>query len=188
MTSAAILINYNDKDNAIRMAMELQSYKLFNKVLIVDNCSPNEEEYNEIVKAVSSHAVINRQAYLIELSQSRGVLGSTIIEVVKTDHNGGYNYAINYGVHYLEAQAENYDIYMVANTDISISIKAVKECMEELVKYPSTAVCAPRMKNAKGVFARRDCWKERTLGGDYENRILLWSIRYIKSSRFKKFR
>ena len=65
MTSAAILINYNDKENTIRFALELQSYKVFNKVLIVDNCSPNEGEAQEIANAVAPFMVVNQQAYLI---------------------------------------------------------------------------------------------------------------------------
>ena len=183
MTSAAILINYNDKENTIRFALELQSYKVFNKVLIVDNCSPNEGEAQEIANAVAPFMVVNQQAYLMELNSPQHVMGSTIVEVIKTDRNGGYNYALNYGVKYLESKGENYHVYMMSNTDITISILAIKECLEEMATHPQTAVTAPRMKNSKGVYIRRDCWKERTINLD-----IIHSIRLTEALFYGKLR
>ena len=183
MTSAAILINYNDKSHTIKYARELQSFNVFNKILIVDNCSPDEHDFSDIQREFKEYAVVNEQAYLLELSHSQGVLGTTIIEVIKSDKNGGYNYAINFGIRYLESKGENYTFYMISNTDIVIREKAVKACLQELQNNPKTAVVAPRMRNMTGNYIRRDCWKERTYKLD-----VIHSTRLLEALFYGKLR
>ena len=158
MANAAILINYNDKENTVRFARKLQSYNVFNKILVVDNCSPNHDDFIEIHDELKEF-FIDKKEYLNSLKNSE--IKKTAIDLIATDKNGGYNYAINYGASYLIKEAD-YNYFMIANTDIEIGKIPIQECFKELDTKSLTAVVAPRMKLLDGTYARRDCWKERT--------------------------
>ena len=171
MKSAAILINYNDKENTVRFARKLQSYKVFNKILVVDNCSPNQDDLREINEELKEFYV-DKNIYLNELRVYKDVQ-KTAVELIQTDKNGGYNYAINFGAKYL-LQETDYDYFMIANTDIEIGKIPIVDCLEELENKSQTAVVAPRMRLLDGTYARRDCWKERTFKLDviHSTRVL----------------
>ncbi len=186
MKSAAILINYNDKENTIRFARKLQTYNIFNKILVVDNCSPNQDEFRDIHEELKEFFMIKNQ-YVFNLRTNTN-MGRTVIELISTDRNGGYNYAINYGAKYL-LEEDNYDYFMIANTDIDIGKIPIQECFNELETKPQTAVTAPRMKLADGTYARRNCWKERTFKLDviHSTRVIeffLFSL--LRSGEYKQ--
>ena len=69
---AIIILNYNDKKNSVRLAKELNNYDVIDRIIVVDNCSPN-----------------NDFEYLKEIKNEK-------IDVIKSDKNGGYSYGNNY--------------------------------------------------------------------------------------------
>jgi GT2 family glycosyltransferase len=151
MKIATVLINYNDEENTIKLTNKLKKYKNISKIVIVDNCSSNVESFNKIK-----------------------ILESENIDVIRADKNGGYNYGLNYGIHFLEKQAEEFDIYMCSNTDIKISENAVETCIKTLNENNDVALVAPRMLDKNSNSIRRSAWKLRTFSRDivHSTRIL----------------
>ena len=96
MRIAVVILNYNDKKNTIRLAKDLDSYETINKIIVVDNCSPN-----------------NDWEELKELNNNK-------IDVIKSDKNGGYSYGNNIGLNYLESKYGLFDYIIISNTDIEI--------------------------------------------------------------------
>ena len=151
MKVATILINYNDEENTLNLVKKLKEFKEISKIVVVDNCSPNKESYEKI-KGMESEKLY----------------------VIRADKNGGYNYGINFGVHFLENKNEQFDILMCSNTDIEISEEAVKECIEKLIENKNTGIVAPRMLDKEGKNIRRSSWRLRTFWRDivHSTRIL----------------
>lgn len=161
MKVATILINYNDEENTINLAKELEQNEMISKIVIVDNLS-EENSFNRLKEFERANK-------------------SEKIVVIKSDKNGGYNYGLNYGVHYIEK--ENYDYIMCSNTDIEISKEAIKECLENLEKNERTAVVAPRMLNKNGDSIRRCSWKFRTFKRDVIHSTRLMELLFYKELR-----
>lgn len=151
MKVATILINYNDEENTLNLVKKLKEFKEISKIIVVDNCSPNKESFEKIKEIESEN-----------------------VYVIKADKNGGYNYGINFGVHFLENKNEQIDILMCSNTDIEISEEAVKECIKKLIENKNTGIVAPRMLNKQGKPIRRCSWRLRTFWRDivHSTRIL----------------
>ena len=151
MKVATILINYNDEENTLNLVKKLKEFKEISKIVVVDNCSPNKESFEKI-KGMESEKLY----------------------VIRADKNGGYNYGINFGVHFLENKNEQFDILMCSNTDIEISEEAVKECIEKLIENKNTGIVAPRMLDKEGKNIRRSSWRLRTFWRDivHSTRIL----------------
>ena len=143
MKVATILINYNDEENTLNLVKKLKEFKEISKIVVVDNCSPNKESFEKI-KGMESEKLY----------------------VIRADKNGGYNYGINFGVHFLENKNEQFDILMCSNTDIEISEEAVKECIEKLIENKNTGIVAPRMLDKEGKNIRRSSWRLRTFWRD----------------------
>lgn len=160
MKLATILINYNDEENTIKLAKTLESYEEISRILIVDNCSPNQESFEKIKE------IENEKIY-----------------VVKADKNGGYNYGINFGVHFLENKNEQFDILMCSNTDIEISEGAIKECIEKLNENENTGMVAPRMLDKQKKPIRRSSWRLRTFWRD-----IVHSTRLLELIFYSKLR
>ena len=72
---AIIILNYNDSENTIRYVNEISNYDILNKIVIVDNHSNKENEYEKLLK-----------------------LASDKVDVIRSDKNGGYSYGNNYGL------------------------------------------------------------------------------------------
>ena len=160
MKLATILINYNDEENTIKLAKTLESYEIISKILIVDNCSPEEAGFEKIKE------IENEKIY-----------------VIKADKNGGYNYGINYGVHFLESKDQKFDIIMCSNTDIEISEEAIKECVEFLDTNCRAGIVAPKMLDKDRKHIRRSSWKLRTFKRD-----IIHSTRLLEIIFYSKLR
>ena len=135
---AIIILNYNDSENTIRYVNEISKYDILNKIVIVDNHSNKENEYEKLLK-----------------------LASDKVDVIRSDKNGGYSYGNNYGLKYLESKNLQLDYVIISNSDISVEENAIKECIEFLKSNKNAAIVAPRMYYVDGP-ARRSAWKKRT--------------------------
>lgn len=134
MKTAIVILNYNDFKNTSRYVKEIKDYKVIDKILIVDNLSPNGD-----------------LEYLKTLEGDK-------IEVISSGKNGGYSYGNNFGVKHLGDEYEN---IIISNPDVSIAERVIEDCIKKLNSKENIAVVAPRMKFTSG-FARRSSWKIRT--------------------------
>ena len=134
LKTAIVILNYNDFKNTSRFVKEIKDYKSIDKILLVDNLSPNGD-----------------LEYLKTLEGGK-------IEVISSEKNGGYSYGNNFGVKHL---GDEYDNIIISNPDVSVEEKAIIDSIKKLNSKENIAVVAPRMKFTSG-FARRSSWKIRT--------------------------
>jgi hypothetical protein len=189
MKVATILINFNDEENAIRLAKTLEKYEDISRVIIVDNLSSNQNSYKKLKEFEKEY---------IEKNENDNNLRK--ISVIQADKNGGYNYGLNYGIHYLEVEAiqneittlddENkkrkdnvYDVIMCSNTDIEISEEAIKMSLKKLNENSKIALVAPRMLNKDKQPIRRSSWKLRTFARDVVHSSRILEILFYKKLR-----
>ena len=132
-----VVLNYNDSDTVIEYIKRIMEYKIFDHIVIVDNCSTD----NSIDK--------------IE-NVTKGK-----IEVIKTKKNGGYGYGNNYGVMYCY-QKYNPKFVLITNPDVEYKESTVENMIHVLEKYKDAAVVAPIMKDGKGNIEERCAWKIRS--------------------------
>lgn len=70
-----IVLNYNDAETTLKYVKHIVSYDLLNKIIIVDNCS-TDDSWCRLLQSFASNK----------------------IDIVRTDHNGGYGYGNNFGL------------------------------------------------------------------------------------------
>jgi len=134
LKTAIIILNYNDFKNTSRFVKEIKDYNVLDKILIVDNMSPNGD-----------------LEYLKTLEGGK-------IEVISSGKNGGYSYGNNFGAKHL---GDEYDNIIISNPDVSVEENAIVDSIKKLNSKENIAVVAPRMKFTTG-FARRSSWKIRS--------------------------
>ena len=78
LKNAIIILNYNDSETVVKYISQIKDYSSFDKIVIVDNCSP-DGSFEKLIK-----------------------LKNDKIDVIQTDGNKGYAYGNNFGVHFLE--------------------------------------------------------------------------------------
>ena len=138
----AIILNYNDKNNTIRLAKCFEKYSIIDKIIVVDNCSPK----NDI-------------KYLMKLSSKK-------IDVILSDKNGGYSYGNNYALRYVE---KNYGIFryvIISNPDIEITEDSIKKTISYLKENSNIAIAAPRIYDQQGNKYILSGWKIRQIKDD----------------------
>lgn len=160
MGIASILINYNDEENTKKLVKKLEKFSSISKIVVVDNCS-NKKNCFEKLK----------------------LLQNSKVTVIRADKNGGYNYGINYGIHFLECKNERYEILMCSNTDIDISEETIKKCIQTLTEEKDVALVAPKMMNKYGKQIRRSSWKIRTFWRDVVHSTRLLEVLFYKKLR-----
>ena len=151
MKVAVIVVNYNDTDNTIRYVNEIEKYDVIDRIVVVDNKSTKQGTIENLRKLENSK-----------------------VTVLEAEKNGGYDYGNNLGVKYLEGKNEKYDYYIISNTDIEVSNRAINHCLEILEENDKVGIIAPRMFNKNNKSIRRSSWKIRTFWLDvvYSTRLL----------------
>lgn len=91
-----LIVNYNDYDSTIKLINNVINYKILDEILVVDNNS-TDDSFDKLNK------VINNK-----------------VNIIKTDINKGYSYAINYGSKYLIDKYKECNI-IISNADIIIN-------------------------------------------------------------------
>lgn len=102
-----VILNYKDSDNTKKLCQLISEYNLIDKIVVVDNLSP-DDSFERLIG-----------------------LKSDKIDVLQSDKNGGYSYGNNYGAFYL-IKKYNIDILFIANPDVEFSEKFVLGCAEIL--------------------------------------------------------
>ena len=152
--TAIIVLNYNDSKTVMEYLELIKDYKNIDKILVVDNCSPDNSY--EVLKKYESKK----------------------ISVIKTDSNKGYAYGNNYGVHFLEKQKEKYDFIIISNPDIYVTDDTIKKCSDFLRKSTDVAIVSPTMYMSDGKASPLAGWKERKLDSDVRDSSIRLTRKY----------
>ena len=145
MKTAIIILNYNSKQDTIRYVNEIKNYSDLDTIIVVDNQSTNQGEFQELEQ-----------------------LKSEKTHVISSGKNGGYSYGNNVGLRYLENLGE-YDYVVISNPDVEVKEEAFQVCFQELKDNERVAVCSPMMMDRNGKHIRRSAWKIRMPGIDMIN-------------------
>lgn len=139
---AVVILNYNDPTNTIRYVNEIKNYKCIDRIVVVDNKSP-DGSFEKLKK-----------------------LATNTIDVIETDGNKGYAYGNNYAVRYLNEKYGEYEYIVISNPDVEVSEDSYNQCIDFLDKNKEVAICAPRMYDINDNPHQLSGWKLRTLHGD----------------------
>ena len=90
-----LIINYNDFKNTKRLIENVLDYKIIDKIIVVDNKS-TDDSYKNLKK-----------------------LENDKIDIILSDNNLGYSYAINLGIKHIESITDEANIF-ISNSDIII--------------------------------------------------------------------
>lgn len=121
MDMAAVLVNYNDSDRAFSLAKTLRSYRIFSKVVIVDNYS-NAEERRKLENQ-----------------------GDDAITILFAERNRGFGAGNNIGLRHLQKQERPPFVVLTINPDILPTKKACLDCYRFLADHPEIAACSTLM-------------------------------------------
>lgn len=146
---AAVILNYRDNGNTLRLVRSLGMCGEIDRICVVDN---------------SGEGGLTGQE---EELQADKVLFRTV-------PNEGYSRGNNLGMAVLEEQYGLPDFFLVANPDIEIGCEGVTRCVRLLQMHPELALAAPRMLRADGSPHDLPGWRTRTVRGDlaYSSGIL----------------
>ncbi|MCR5507645.1 MAG: glycosyltransferase family 2 protein [Lachnospiraceae bacterium] len=142
--SVMMILNYNDMKVTEKLARSVIDYECPDRVIIVDNCSP-DGSYDRL----------------------RDAFKKSEADVIKTSENGGYAKGNNFGIRYA---IEHYDpeYIFVANPDIAVSEKTLANMLKMMDKEPDYAVMAPLVRQGYNV------WKLPGFAGMIESLFLVW--------------
>lgn len=165
MKTAIIVLNYNDSKNTINFVNNILKYNVIDKIVVVDNLSTKENEFEEL-KSLECEKV----------------------DIIRTDKNGGYAYGNNCGLRYIDEKYDDIEYVIISNPDVGIKEEDIITTIKHLEKEENVAICSPRMHFASGP-ARRAAWKERKFLIDVANstrltELILFSV--FKGGEYSK--
>lgn len=135
--TAAVILNHNDNDNALRLAADFEQYGSVGKTVVVDNSGDS---------GVTS-------------------LGGEKSELLRVPNNG-YSAGNNAGLALID-RSGGAEFVIISNPDVFVSEVAVDACVDFLRQNPDYAVAAPRMHTADGAPHHLTAWHERTFLCDF---------------------
>lgn len=125
MQCGMVILNYRDADRAIALANKCCNFSSINRVVIVDNCSPDGS--------------------WVKLGEAR----SDNIDVIKSDCNGGFSYGCNFGAKYLLTRYSP-EFILFANTDTIFDESVVSACVGAFFGRDDLGLVTARMKKPNG--------------------------------------
>lgn len=114
---AVLILNYNDEERVVNLAKKLESYGVFDKIVIVDNHS----ESCEMIKELKGDIYLK----------------------VFSEENGGFAKGNNLGFRALKPY--NPDVVLTINSDIDVSKDNILYCLEYMKNHDKCAACSIRM-------------------------------------------
>lgn len=146
---AVIVLNYNDATSTIKYVNMIKNYKCIDKIIVVDNLSP-DNSYKKLKK----------------LSDSK-------VDVIISDGNKGYAYGNNFAIRYLNEKYGEYKYIAISNPDVDVPEDSYNKCLKFLDKNDDVAIAAPRMYDINDKPHPLSGWKLRSLKGDIMDSSLL---------------
>lgn len=134
MKTSCVILNYNDHLTTLSLFENINSYKVFDHIVLVDNCSTD-----------NSFEVLNKYQ-------------SDKVKVIKTDYNGGYGYGNNCGIYYAYKQL-NSDYILIANPDIEFKEECIIAIRDVLKNNHNVAVCSAIAKMPNGNMQSNIAWR-----------------------------
>lgn len=128
----AVILNYNDYNNTMKLASKLKSYEVIHKIIIVDNNSTDNS------------------FYLLKENFSN----SQKIEVISSGKNGGYAFGNNIGIKYALSK---YSVngFLILNPDIEVQEMTISSIVKFVKQNSVFKIGIVGAKNNVGVSA----WK-----------------------------
>ena len=130
-----VVLNYNDSETTISFVNAIKNYDSINTIVVVDNCS-EEEEFKKIL-SIKTKKIIVLRSYT----------------------NGGYAKGNNLGISYCLNNLHSKYI-AISNPDVIICEEVICECVTFLSKHSEFTMVAPSMKNLKNQIVG-SAWKLR---------------------------
>ncbi|MCJ0544677.1 glycosyltransferase family 2 protein [Enterococcus cecorum] len=110
-----MILNYNDSETVIKLVNEIKNFLIFDKIIVVDNCS-NDNSMKNLIK-----------------------IKNPIIDIIQTDFNGGYGYGNNYGIKYIQKKYGDGYI-LISNPDVIFTEEMVENLLQEFYSDNNVAV------------------------------------------------
>ena len=133
-----IILNYNDSQTTINLVDKLLHYSSVEKIIIIDNKSPDnsfkvlKNYYNTMVKVV----------------------------LLQSPKNGGYSYGNNIGINYVLNHNFNSECVVISNPDIFIAEQDLNGIIHVLDADKTIGVAAPMMKIAGADTFKISAWRQ----------------------------
>ena len=135
MKNCLIILNYNDAQSCLNLVNKIEQYKNIDKIILVDNLSTDDS-----------------YSHLLKLQNSK-------IDVIQTNHNGGYSYGNNYGC-FWAINKYSPDYLTICNPDIYFEEDVLEELISimnrEKEKFVSAISCQMNCESAPNLLST---WK-----------------------------
>ncbi len=135
MSVGVVILNYNCCSQTRNLVKKIKAYKTIQKIVVVDNNSPNENEIKELE-----------------------TLKSGKVDVIKNLNNGGYAKGNNIGLRHLVHEC-HIDICIICNPDVIFEEYVVDELMEGFKNHPEFAVLGSKRVDGNCDYTQRQFWK-----------------------------
>lgn len=133
MSSAIIILNYNDSTHTANLASKIRDYACFDKIILVDNHSP-DGSYEK----------------LLPLSDEK-------IDIIKTPSNKGYASGNDFGIRHA-IRHYHPDYVFVANPDTFIQEKDADKILSALTAHPEYGVLTALVRQGYNVWNLPGFW------------------------------
>lgn len=135
MKNCLIILNYNDAQSCLNLVNKIEQYKNIDKIILVDNLSTDDS-----------------YSHLLKLQNSK-------IDVIQTNHNGGYSYGNNYGC-FWAINKYSPDYLTICNPDIYFEEDVLEELISimnrEKEKFVSSISCQMNCESTPNLLST---WK-----------------------------
>lgn len=133
-TCVCMILNYNDAKTVRKLVLGIESYPVFDHIVIVDNCSV-DNSYIELQSLVSDR-----------------------ITVIKTDKNGGYGYGNNFGTKYIKEHF-NAKYVLLSNPDVVFSNSLIQRFISTMENHPQLALVSAIQHDINNQQIQDLAWK-----------------------------
>lgn len=128
-----VVLNYNDFDTCKRLLEKVKDYSVFEKIIVVDNCSTDDS-----FQRLKSYENIK-------------------IDVIKSSANKGYAFGNNFGANYAIRKYKPQNIF-IANPDVMFDETAAIRMAKALDRNSSIGIIAPVVKEGYNAWTLPDYW------------------------------
>ncbi|MCI8673749.1 MAG: glycosyltransferase family 2 protein [Lachnospiraceae bacterium] len=135
---AIIILVYRDSESAIRLVESIKQYHIFEEIVIVDNCSP-DNSYEKLKILKEEH-----------------------IHIIQTTGNAGIAKGNNFGALYAKRVCPDIDYYLFSNPDVIVSRESICDMISFLDRSPEYAAVCPMELTKEKEYARDFAWKRPT--------------------------
>lgn len=150
-----IILNYNDYETTLEYLDRIENYTTLDKIIVVDNRSP-DESYNKLKKRASEKII-----------------------VIKTESNKGYASGNNYGIKYAEQKYSPRNI-IISNPDIIVSENSLRKICIFLDSHDEYAAASGLIHDTNNRIVSNFAWKLPTYKDMMVNTLLIASKIYHK--------